>query len=278
MNTKLKTRCGIGAVCVLTTGSLMLVANAEEKQNKTVTQTQTLPLKFTSNVQEGKPAIPQQAKSLKQASYPALTKSELKIQVALDAKTEGNFPNVHLSDVMEYFQNLHGVNIYLDSQALKEQGLTADEPVNVSFKGISLKSALNLILNPMGLDYVVDNEVLKITTAEEVAHTFRVRIYPVADLCNSPEDYEALENVIRNTCLANESRRSKSYPVDDLVIGGPGKKKVVREYGSASISVVPQCRALVVNDTDRVHQKIVELLSQLRQVRQDQEELSSEKK
>lgn len=275
MNTKIQTRCGIVVLCVLTTGWLVLAANAEEKQNKTVTQ--TLPLRFTSNVQEGKPAIPQQAESLKQASYPALTKSELKIQGALDAKTEGNFPNVHLSDVMAYFQNLHGVNIFLDSQALKEQGLTADEPVNISFKGISLKLALNLILNPMGLDYVVDHEVLKITTAEEVAHTFRVRIYPVADLCNSPEDYEALEKVIDNTCLAKRQFRSKSYPVDDLVVGGAAQKKVVRVNHFESISSVPQCRALVINDTDRVHEKIVTILTQLREVRQDQEGLSTKK-
>lgn len=266
----------VGVLGFLAAGWLVMAANAEDRPGKTVTKSHDWPVKFTVKVQETKPTAAQQKTELKQPFYPALTKREQQILTALDADTKCNFPDVPLYEALQSLQAQHGVNIYLDAQALKENGLTVNMHVNVSLSGISLKSALNIILNPLGLDYVIDNEVLKITTQEKVNRMFRVRIYPVADLCDSAEDYQALENVIQNTCLRNG--KSKHYPVDDLVFGAPGKKKVVLKNGSASMSAVPQCGALVINDTDRVHEKIVELFTLLRQVRNDQAALSSETK
>ena len=47
-----------------------------------------------------------------------------------------------------------------------------DEPVNMSLSGISLRSALKIILEPLALTYVIQDEVMRITTetkAEELA-------------------------------------------------------------------------------------------------------------
>jgi len=189
-----------------------------------------------------------------------LTKVEQATQKELDTETKADFRNAPLVEVMVFIQKQHGVNISLDGQALKQIGLTAKEPVNVSLNGIKLKSALDIILKPLGLDYVIDGEVLKVTTIEEANRTLNVKLYPVADLCNSPEEFQALENVIRNTCLPPQARQSLAHSM------------------TSSISTVPQCQALVVNETDRVHLKISELLSQLRQVRKDQASLSSDEK
>ncbi|WP_417391314.1 hypothetical protein [Gimesia sp.] len=215
-----------------------------------------------------------------QSFYPPLTKVEQATQKELDTETKADFRNEPLVEVMVFIQKQHGVNIFLDGQALEQVGLTAKEPVNVSLNGIKLKSALDIILEPLGLDYVIDGEVLKVTSIEEANHTLKVRVYPVADLGSSAEEFEALENAIRNTCLPPSSMRHKTYPVDDLVIGGSGKStsKSSVSDSSRSISVVPQCQALVVKETDRVHLKISELLSQLRQVREDQASLSSDVK
>jgi len=195
-----------------------------------------------------------------QSFYPPLTKVEQATQKELDTETKADFRNAPLVEVMVFIQKQHGVNISLDGQALKQIGLTAKEPVNVSLNGIKLKSALDIILKPLGLDYVIDGEVLKVTTIEEANRTLNVKLYPVADLCNSPEEFQALENVIRNTCLPPQARQSLAHSM------------------TSSISTVPQCQALVVNETDRVHLKISELLSQLRQVRKDQASLSSDEK
>lgn len=266
----LRTKWIVMVTGCLAVGCFLVVTNAEDKPGKVVTKTQHWPVKFT--VQEKVPAATQKKVEIKQPFYPALTEAEQQIQTALNTATECDFPGVPLSKAMSSFQRQHGVNIFLDSLALKEQGLTADEPINVSLSGVSFKSALNIILKPLGLTYVVEGEVLKITTQEEADRTFKVRIYPVADLCKTPDDYDALESVIQKTCVLTSQSRSKSYPVGDLVLGPSGKKSVPMVSVEASISAVPQCKALVVNNTDRVHTKIVDLLTRLRQVRKDQEE------
>ncbi|WP_417377003.1 hypothetical protein [Gimesia maris] len=215
-----------------------------------------------------------------QLFYPPLTKHAQTIQRELNAETKADFSDTPLTEVTGFFQNQHGINIFLDALALEQVGLTAKEPVNVSLSGIQLMSALDIILRPMGLDYVIDQEVLKITTIEKANRTLAVRIYPIADLGSSPEEFAALENVIRNTCLPPSSMRQKTYPVDDLVIDDSGLStgKSSLPDSSRSISIVPQCQALVVNDTNRVHFKISELLNQLRQVRKAQTSLKSEAK
>ena len=49
-------------------------------------------------------------------------------------------------------------------------------------KGISLRSALRLILEEFDLTYVVQDEVLKITSKEKADEILTTRVYPVADL------------------------------------------------------------------------------------------------
>lgn len=273
MSQILRVKVMVIAIGFMAGGWSVNLVNAEDKQAIDQVQAKDKAVKLTS--QPTKSTATLQPKEIKQPFYPAVPKRTQEIQQALNSDTKCDFPDVPLSEVLQSLQTQHGINMYLDAQALKEQGLTADEPINVSLNGISLKSALNIILEPIGLDYVIDNEVLKITTAEKVARTFKVRIYPVADLCNSPEDYQALENLILNTCLTTGKPQPKYYPVGDLVIGGAGSIKTPLPSGTGTIAGT--VKALVINQTDRVHTKITDLLSQLRQVRKDQAGISPEK-
>ena len=176
--------------------------------------------------------------------------------------------------------------MFLDALALKEKGLTVDEPVNVSLSGIPFKSALDIILKPLGLTYVVDGEVLKITTQEEADHTFKVRIYPVGDLFPLRENYatfqewegavQAFEEAIQIACLEiTHPRQQKKSSASGLMQEGARTQNF--QQRTLTIRLVPECKALVVNETDQVHAIIVELFTQLRQVRKDQERQSSEK-
>jgi len=93
------------------------------------------------------------------------------------------------------------VSIYSCPQMFWKMRAKPDHPVSIAMKGVSLKSALEMILKPLNLDYVVDNEVVKIMPAYEANRTYKMRIYPVADLCSTPEDYDILRDVIRNARL-----------------------------------------------------------------------------
>ncbi|HAW32305.1 hypothetical protein [Gimesia maris] len=278
----------------ISAGWVLMTVSAEVEQNTRINDPELLPESdrnttdrdFFASLQKSQPLQSVQrnseasGKKIIESFYPPLTPGEQAVLQELNAATIAKFPDVPLSEALNTLQKQHGINVFLDGRALREQGLTTEESVNVSLHGVTLKSALDTILRPLGLDYVVDQQVLKITTIEEANRTLKLRIYPIADLGNSPEEFKALENVIRNTCLPPSPIREKYYPVDDLVIGGTANssRKSVAQYSSRSFSVVPQCQALVVNETDRVHFKITELLKLLRQVRDDQASLRSEVK
>lgn len=108
--------------------------------------------------------------------------AEVKIRRALNEPTHLEFVETPLSDVVAYLKDLHGIEIQLDGQALEEVGISPETPVSRTLRGISLRSALKLMLAPLDLAYVIKNEVLLITTQEKVNTELTTKVYPVADL------------------------------------------------------------------------------------------------
>lgn len=109
--------------------------------------------------------------------------AEKRIEEALRSPTEVEFPGVPLSEVINYLEDLHGIEIELDEKALQDAMVDADrELVTKSLKGISLRSALRLILRDLNLTYMIKDEVLLITTPEKTEQYLTTKVYPVADL------------------------------------------------------------------------------------------------
>ncbi|HZZ74019.1 MAG TPA: hypothetical protein VFE24_17330 [Pirellulales bacterium] len=108
--------------------------------------------------------------------------AEKKILDELDKPSAVEFIDTPLKDVTDFIGQRHGINIQFDDKAMKDGGIGTDTPINVNLKGISLRSILRLVLHPLGLTYVIKDEVLLITT-QEAANTMLVtKVYPVADL------------------------------------------------------------------------------------------------
>ncbi|QDU38312.1 hypothetical protein Mal4_26390 [Maioricimonas rarisocia] len=113
--------------------------------------------------------------------------NEQRIYEQLDAITEIEFQGSPLSDVVTYISELHNIPILLDEAALSEVGIGPDEEISLIISGIKLRSALKIMLeNVQGvtLTYLIEDEVMKITTAEvaEADDKMQTRVYPVADL------------------------------------------------------------------------------------------------
>jgi hypothetical protein len=108
--------------------------------------------------------------------------SEEKILSALRDKTEIEFLETPLAEVVDYLKDFHGIEIQLDRRALEDVGIGEDTPVTRNLKGISLRSALRLILRDLELTYVLENEVLLITTPEVAELNLTTRAYPVDSL------------------------------------------------------------------------------------------------
>jgi len=108
---------------------------------------------------------------------------EIEIQKKLRTPVSLQFTNAPLSQVMSYLAKLADVNLHLDPTGLAEEGVTTDTPVTINLPSeIMLKSALNLILDPLHLSYVIKDEVLKVTSEQMRDVQVYTRSYPVGDL------------------------------------------------------------------------------------------------
>ena len=75
------------------------------------------------------------------------------------------------------------MNVHLDPSGLEAEGVSSDTPITIEIRHeVMLKSALDLILEPLHLSYVVKDEVLKITSEQMRAGQVYAVTYNVADL------------------------------------------------------------------------------------------------
>jgi hypothetical protein len=93
-----------------------------------------------------------------------------------------DFTDVPLEEVVTVLEDDYGIPVEIDIPALDEIGIGPDEPVTASLHGISLRSALRLMLKQLQLTYIIQDEVLMITTPEQAEQDLVVKVYPVADL------------------------------------------------------------------------------------------------
>ena len=110
-------------------------------------------------------------------------KRERRIYEELDNDTVLEALNTPLADVIETLKSYHDIPIYLDKRAIEDEGgLDTNVPVNISLRNISLRSGLRILLNQVGMDYIIKDEVLRITTIEVAQEELVTRVYPVGDL------------------------------------------------------------------------------------------------
>jgi len=111
------------------------------------------------------------------------SEQELEIERKLQTPVMLQFENAALVRVLDYLAKLADINLHIDPQGLASEGVTTDAPVTINLtQQISLKSALNLILEPLHLTYVIKDDVLKITSEQYRRGTVYPVVYNVADL------------------------------------------------------------------------------------------------
>ncbi|MGY8768201.1 MAG: type II secretion system protein GspD [Pirellulales bacterium] len=112
-----------------------------------------------------------------------LSEDEMRIQEALKTKVDVNFEKQPLQTVMDTLANMAGINVRLDSLGLANEGVTYSTEVTIKMQQpIMLKSALNHILQPLRLSYVIQDEALKIISESQKSRDTYTETYNVADL------------------------------------------------------------------------------------------------
>lgn len=200
---------------------------------------------------------PKPGANLDQASQAPLTLTlqspvEAHIRAVLKQPTELEFANTPLPEVIAALKAKYQIEICLDTSALREQGIAPDTRITVNVKGVTLRSALRLLLRSCTLTFDVRDDVLLITTPEQEANHLLTCVYPVEDLALVREpsgelraDYAALMETIRNTI----------EPTSWEEVGGTG-----------TIVPLENRMCLVVRQTEEVQEQIDQLLQTLRRI------------
>lgn len=112
-----------------------------------------------------------------------LSAAEQIIQQKLGTEVSVQYENRALSDVLNELSTVTGVPMVIDERALSAIRVTAETPVTLQLpNSIKLKSALNLMLNKMELTYVIENDVLSITSMDAKRSKVYPKTYRVTDL------------------------------------------------------------------------------------------------
>ena len=117
------------------------------------------------------------------------TPEEQKIQRSLSRDVSLHFDTAPLAEVIKRLASLAEVNIVLDPAGLDEEGVTSNTSVSINVEAIRLRSALNLLLEPLRLGYTIKDDVLKITSHMRQQGELTTRSYSVADLVIPIRDF-----------------------------------------------------------------------------------------
>ncbi len=175
----------------------------------------------------------------------ATGKAEMKIRAALESPTHVDFRDTPFSEAVQFLADLHKIEIQLDQRALDEVGIPPDTPITMCLTGVSLESALNLILRQHDLTWIVWDEVLLITTPDKAAESMTTNVYDLAGLFGQEASAsDSLVSLITDTI----------DPTSWCQVGGPGAIVTLRTEG---------LHVLVITQTQKVQWQIDELLKDL---------------
>jgi hypothetical protein len=163
------------------------------------------PSKATATPAESAAKPPAEA-APKQPSQPV---GKTAVEQALGDTADFNFTNTPLKDIAAFVANRYKINLLLDSKALADAGVTGDSTFTEQVKGISLRSALRLILAPKDLDFIEsDDNLLTITTLDVAKTRTTMRIYdvrnfadPVVEFSPGPVSWTRLSEIITSTVM-----------------------------------------------------------------------------
>ncbi len=103
----------------------------------------------------------------------ASSEMEDAIRAKLNERLSIDLNGSPLSAAMSNMSKQMDIPIILDEKALEEENITPDEPITIKLPAVSFRSALKLILEPLQLTYVIEDEVMRVTSKKTSANVCR---------------------------------------------------------------------------------------------------------
>ena len=190
--------------------------------------------------------------------------SQTEIQLALGKLVSLECTDVPLIKVIREIKGMIDVNVVVDEGALAEEGVSIKAPINIVLSGISARSALKLILEPLQLTFIEDDEVLKITNRVRAKGELIVATYAIDDLVRVLAQ-DAMTTTT-NAKSPKENRVEELKAVSELITKTISPDSWDVAGGRGTIQLFGVTDSLVIRQTNDVHIEIGELLEQIRRL------------
>lgn len=121
------------------------------------------------------------------------------VEDKLEVPTDLQYLDTPLGDVLIDLELRHKLDMELDERALTADGLSSETPISLSLKGAPLVKALDEILEPHGLTWILCDGLVVITTKTAAETKEMIRVYSLAALREAAGeiDVENLQETIR---------------------------------------------------------------------------------
>jgi len=182
--------------------------------------------------------------------------AEQSIKDILHDKVSFQFTQTPLIETLRDLKGERALNILVDFKSLEDSGVPSDAPITLEMKDVTLRSALNQLLQPLDLTWTIRDESVVVLTKERADSDIQTRVYLVADLKNHGDEAGEFDSLLRVITSVVEPNSWDS-------VGGPGS---IRSFGYSD--------ALVCSQTHKVHEQIQQLLEKLRQAHEQQSDRS----
>jgi serpin B len=179
---------------------------------------------------------------------------EAAIHRALNKPVQMNVRSRPLEVTVREIARQADVQVVFDRATLTDEGVPMDAPVSLESSGNTVRSALNLVLHPLQLGWLIRNEVLFITTSAKAGEFVEPHVYDMTDIAPRYRTEEG--QVVSDLNSIANAIMTTIHPDSDWG-NGPG---IIMRYRDAGIV------ALIFPQTQAVHEDVAIFLEQLREL------------
>ncbi|UUO05489.1 hypothetical protein M4951_19170 [Blastopirellula sp. J2-11] len=202
-----------------------------------------------------------------------------KLRASLDHVGAAKLVDTPLIEVAAYLSHLTGSRVLINNRAMEDAGISLELPVTCDFEKASTRVILDTLSQEHELGYVLENESILITTPENAESHMVVKVYPVRDLIDSRRDLDHRRILVLGHGLGGGGYYFDADQPDfdsliDAICGSIEPNSWDIWGGPASIAPFQISDALVIAQTEQNHDKIAQLLYEVRTKRQPRPEMS----
>jgi hypothetical protein len=240
----MKSAIAIG-LCALLSGACLYLADDKEKK-EAPPATKVVTKKTATDFDDFAP--PLATKVVPRKTPAAAARQPIDdVERALEQPTFADFSDTPLSQCLQFLATQANIRIYLDEMGLANAMVDRTQAMTFQMTGVRLSLVLDLMLEPLNLDYAIRENVLFISSKERIDAMREPTVLRLGDVL--PPGADAGEAATRIVTMITEN-----VDRDVWIVNG----------GTNNIQFMPDARALVVTASSRTHRKINRLLNELR--------------